>query len=450
MAEEGGRKSGKFIVVCTTVDVCYTPMGSSTPPIAYQITSTFIDSSDISSNVFFTKEEAFLYNQSFITKVTGDEAGTCGGIKSGTNISRVDPKTASSTVFANKCQVVRHMDMCFMNKGNTLGLVYFQDVSSKTKIDEAGGASLSEANPDLENLLPEEEKGWKDKFKEWLGDKWAESKDAVNNPAEGIKGAAKGAANIVPQTTEMILKGSYLQSGYTNSNQLLQLSAFYELLGDSASAEKYASLAQEIRPTGIQDADFLSLPKFKLNNSAQAGGDTIFSVATIFTGLAGLVKNASKKITKLFAKNSDDIIEGAAKTVDNLPISKTETPSTPKAGQNKPNVVKKDGVTVTKSWTGRVDYSDIVDHKSVGPGKKFTQTQKKKILQQNMEANDGVLRSDLDGTVLDAPVQSRSGVPANMNQGEVDHVFAKSKGGANSYSNAQILSKTQNLSKGAK
>lgn len=34
-----------------------------------------------------------------------------------------------------------------------------------------------------------------------------------------------------------------------------------------------------------------------------------------------------------------------------------------------------------------------------------------------------------------------------MNQAEIDHVNAKSKGGSNSYKNAQVLSKKENLKK---
>jgi len=107
----------------------------------------------------------------------------------------------------------------------------------------------------------------------------------------------------------------------------------------------------------------------------------------------------------------------------------------------------KDAVKTTDKWNGPVDYSDIVDHKSVGPGKKYTASQKKKILAKNKEANGGVLRSDADGTVLDQAVQSKKGVKANMNQAEVDHMTAKAKGGSNSSSNAQLLSKKQNIKK---
>lgn len=103
-------------------------------------------------------------------------------------------------------------------------------------------------------------------------------------------------------------------------------------------------------------------------------------------------------------------------------------------------------------WNGPVDYSAVLtDSKFVGPGKNFTATQKKKILEANRKANGGYLRSDLDGTILDAPVQSKKGVKANMNQAEVDHIRAKKPKegpqGSNSYGNSQVLSKKQNIKK---
>ncbi|PCI97009.1 MAG: hypothetical protein COB15_08570 [Flavobacteriales bacterium] len=105
-------------------------------------------------------------------------------------------------------------------------------------------------------------------------------------------------------------------------------------------------------------------------------------------------------------------------------------------------------------WEGPVNYGDLVTttktRVKIGEGKNFTALQKSEILAANRKANGGYLRSDLDGTILDAPVQSKSGVPANMNQAEIDHFNPKSNNGDNSFGNAQVLSKKQNLKKGGK
>ena len=65
-----------------------------------------------------------------------------------------------------------------------------------------------------------------------------------------------------------------------------------------------------------------------------------------------------------------------------------------------------------------------------------------------MKQNGGVIKSDQSGKVLDKPIQAKKGVKANMNQAEIDHKDAKSNGGSNSYINAQVLSKEENLKKG--
>jgi RHS repeat-associated protein len=93
-------------------------------------------------------------------------------------------------------------------------------------------------------------------------------------------------------------------------------------------------------------------------------------------------------------------------------------------------------------------YNDVPNPKNVKEGGNFTKSQKKNILEENKKQNGGVIKSDESGKVLDTPTQSRKGEKANMNQAEIDHVNPKSKGGSNASSNAQILSKEENLKKG--
>jgi RHS repeat-associated protein len=100
-----------------------------------------------------------------------------------------------------------------------------------------------------------------------------------------------------------------------------------------------------------------------------------------------------------------------------------------------------------KAEVKAVDYSGLKEPKKVGEGLKTTSAQRQRILQANRDANGGVLKSDKSGKVLDAPTQSKRGVKANMNQAEVDHIKARSKGGSNSNSNMQVLSKEENLKK---
>jgi hypothetical protein len=106
------------------------------------------------------------------------------------------------------------------------------------------------------------------------------------------------------------------------------------------------------------------------------------------------------------------------------------------------------GLASLPPWKGPVDYSSVPNPPSdaVGPGRDFTDSHKERLRARNRSANDGLLRSDLDGTVLDEPTQGSS----NNNQAEVDHKQPKDKGGSNTSDNAQILSKGQNNAKSNK
>ena len=95
-------------------------------------------------------------------------------------------------------------------------------------------------------------------------------------------------------------------------------------------------------------------------------------------------------------------------------------------------------------------YSDVASPKNAGAGKRFTQRQKREILEANMEATGGVLKSDGDGRLLSFPSKNVKGQKVDMNQAEVDHINPRSAGGSNHTSNAQVLSKEENLKKSNK
>ncbi|MGJ3704356.1 DUF4150 domain-containing protein [Variovorax sp. AFSI2.2] len=142
---EGGRDVGQAIVVCTAPDVCKTPIGSSTPPIPYQITGKLGDDANTSQNVFLTGLKAFKFD-SVVTNVKGDEPGAAKGIKSGTVGDIAEPKTASTVVRVNGQWLVRDGDTFWMNKRNTVGeLNYKKDRSTYWPAADASAIDDSEA-----------------------------------------------------------------------------------------------------------------------------------------------------------------------------------------------------------------------------------------------------------------------------------------------------------------
>jgi hypothetical protein len=157
MAErEGARKSSVPIVVCTAPDICKTPVGSSTPPLPYQIIANFQDSDAVSPNVRFGGDPAFLLDQSVITRVTGDEPGTAGGVRSGVNKSIAKPMEASKNVRANKKRVVRNNDAFEMNNGNTSGVCIYQSGSGPACAFDSTGKPTKYVNPPTQPNTPEE------------------------------------------------------------------------------------------------------------------------------------------------------------------------------------------------------------------------------------------------------------------------------------------------------
>lgn len=98
---------------------------------------------------------------------------------------------------------------------------------------------------------------------------------------------------------------------------------------------------------------------------------------------------------------------------------------------------------------GNGPYKNLQDPLDVGPFKEFTAIQKAAIIKENRNRpeNMGSLRSDLGGGELVLTTKRAKGVPVDPNEVNIDHIFPRSKGGWNSYANAQVLSFSENLKK---
>jgi len=84
-------------------------------PVPYPIVADLSDSIEVARHVNFNGDPVFLLSDSVITKVTGNEPGTGGGMISNVNKGRVRATGSSKSVRVEKKFVVRHGDECDMN-----------------------------------------------------------------------------------------------------------------------------------------------------------------------------------------------------------------------------------------------------------------------------------------------------------------------------------------------
>ncbi len=116
MAENvGSRKEDGYKAVCTLPDVCKTPMGSSTPPVPYQVVSEMNIAKGVSGDVKFNDNRAHKDDKTVMPVTKGDEPGTAKGIKSGTVGEQAWNVEHSSNVNVNGQKVVRVDDKVEMN-----------------------------------------------------------------------------------------------------------------------------------------------------------------------------------------------------------------------------------------------------------------------------------------------------------------------------------------------
>lgn len=133
MENTAARHSGKSaMIICLAPDVCLTPIGGAMVPIPYMIVSDLDWSEKTVSNTQFTAQKAFTM-ASRTNKVTGNEAGTGGGVASGVNKGWCRPKSNKASVFVDGHELINNDNVYEMNCAgpdgpmNTLGkLVYFE------------------------------------------------------------------------------------------------------------------------------------------------------------------------------------------------------------------------------------------------------------------------------------------------------------------------------------
>ena len=132
LPREGARDTGDGILVSIYPDVCLTPCGSTMVPVPYMIVSKLDWSKRTVPDVTFRSDEAFTMD-SRTDKVTGNEAGTGGGIVSGVNRGWCRPQSNKTNFFVKGHQVIQHDCIYEMNcagpngPSNTVGKLNYSD-----------------------------------------------------------------------------------------------------------------------------------------------------------------------------------------------------------------------------------------------------------------------------------------------------------------------------------
>lgn len=115
MSQVAARKEAGWVVISSCPDVCKTPMGSSTPPVPYPVTSQLVDCIEVVPNVLANGYPVVVFDQSKTTSTIGDQAGVANGVSSGTVGAECWPLEYSKTVYAGNKPLVRHGDEFAMN-----------------------------------------------------------------------------------------------------------------------------------------------------------------------------------------------------------------------------------------------------------------------------------------------------------------------------------------------
>ena len=275
----GARKDGAFKAISTAPSINKTPLGPSLVPIPYPTVQDLSSSINTARSVRFNNCPAYLLDASSQPRCKGDEPGTGKGIKSGTLSGEVKPLVGSCSVRIEGKRVVRDGDACTMNGGNNPGTYVTTPPPSGARPKEALASSNPARKSEDDTLL-----------KQWIQQTKLNVQQAFKDPWEAIKGAGKGLANTPSHLGELLLKAAAEQK----ASELEQMATLQSILGQNNEAREIKDVALATR----QQAEELDLPKLRMINAAQEGGDTISTLIQLALGGVGLFKTAAKGLAK--------------------------------------------------------------------------------------------------------------------------------------------------------
>ncbi|VWC18533.1 PF13665 domain protein [Burkholderia aenigmatica] len=264
------RQDGSFKAVSSTPDVCKTPMGSSTPPVPYQVVSDLSGSSGIVPSVRFNGKPAYVLDQSVVPTCTGDEAGSADGVGSGTVGGETKPTKGSTTVRAGGHPVIRDGDPCTMNSGNCTG-TYVTAPAPGSSVDASGNVA-GDANPPPEKGVMHQVGGF---FKGAGGAVW--------DMGKGLVGLGVGAAKLSPVSQA--------------AEGLSDLTGLYDYHGYSQTLDSAGKTAQAIYDHPGAIVDGITKPYMEAwsqGNYGEALGRGMVDIGGLFAGGVGAAGKAGE------------------------------------------------------------------------------------------------------------------------------------------------------------
>lgn len=109
------RRNGSWVVISKVPDVCLTFIGAICVPVPYQVFASLQQAYQTTTNVNVNGDPIVVFDSSFVPMTQGGEAGTQGGIMSGTTAQKTRALQHSNTM---KCQgefIARAEDLFSMN-----------------------------------------------------------------------------------------------------------------------------------------------------------------------------------------------------------------------------------------------------------------------------------------------------------------------------------------------
>lgn len=259
-------------------------------------------------------------------------------------------------------------------------------------------------------------------------------------PKDAAAGAIEGTLNTGAQTLDAHAGNAANTAGTTSIIasvfRFLGADRIANMLDASASqyqsaSEANAEAAQSVRDSNTQTASSLTGSTDPNHPHRVAARIAVPALGSALAG-AALTKAVDKVVDKVGTSPTNVKRVNDAKPAPKKGDTVSQKPA-PKQGDN------------TEVRGG--PYGKFEDPPSAGPGKPFTKAQKEKIYKDNKARNGGILRDDRTGEELIPSVKSESGVTPHPNEAQIDHVYPRSEGGPNTYSNAEVRSRANNMEK---